>query len=207
LSLLPQEPRQQVALIAMTLAVGGLLAFHASWHGPRADAVRRMEARVESLDAGTRQAQVQAERGNSALEGRTALYERHILELERLIPRSEEVPQLLRAIHEEARRAGVTLNEMAPDADQPGSHYVKQGWSLRLMGEYDDVGRFMTAIASLPRIVTPVAVEVSTYVPPPGLGLDYPNPVAASFRIETYVLPESPAGPHPGALGPEGLVP
>jgi len=196
-----------VALMTIALAVGGLTAFQASWHGPRADAVRRMEARVASLDAGTRQAQVQADRGNSALEGRTALYERHILELERLIPRSEEVPQLLRAIHEEARRAGVTLNEMAPDADQLVGHYIKQGWSLRLMGEYDDVGRFMTAIASLPRIVTPVAVEVSTYVPSPGLGIDYPNPVAASFRIETYVLPELSDGPHPGASGPEGQAP
>jgi len=196
-----------MALIAMTLAAGGLIAFHASWYGPRADAVRRMEARAESLNAETRQARVQADRGNSALEGRAARYERHILELERLIPRSEEVPQLLRAIHEEARRAGVTLNEMAPDADQPGSHYIKQGWSLRLIGEYDDVGRFMTAIASLPRIVTPVALEVYTYVPPPGMGLDYANPVAASFRIEAYVLPEAWAEAHPGASGPEGRVP
>ena len=63
------------------------------------------------------------------------------------------------------------------------------------------MARFLTAIASLPRIVTPVDVEM----------IAIPDPVAergpkarADVRIETYVRPpaETPAGLEPEAMAP-----
>ena len=65
---------------------------------------------------------------------------------------------------------------------------------MTVVGEYHDVGRFLTAVASLSRIVTPVQVDVTIYGQPQSRP-DMEFPVEATFRIETYVLPEQAALP------------
>ena len=69
---------------------------------------------------------------------------------------------------------------------------------MTVVGEYHAVGRFLTEIASLSRIVTPVQVDISVYGNPAAVP-DMESPVQASFRIETYVLPDQ------AALAPAAL--
>jgi type IV pilus assembly protein PilO len=154
-----------------------------------------IQTHVDALQTKNRQAQIQAARGGQDLEERNALYERHLMELEQLIPQDEEVPQLLRTIAGQARQAGIELATLNPEPDQPSEFYVKKSWALTVNGEYDDVGRYIGSLASLPRIITPVDVELSPYNPPVGVGLEFEFPVAATFRIETYVLPDPSAVP------------
>jgi len=200
-ALLPSDPKQQKAIggIIAVLALG--YAFYTYWYTPKSDEVDQMEGRVQQLETRNRQAQIQAARGGTDLEERNALYERHVMKLEELIPQTEEVPELIETINRAARSTGVNVSGMTPEPQQPGEFYVKQGWGLQVIGEYHDVGRFMTSIASLPRIITPVDVEISTYNQPPGVGLDYESPILVNFRIELYVLPEQTEGPPPGAVG------
>ena len=65
-----------------------------------------------------------------------------------------------------------------------------------VIGEYHAVARFLTDIASLSRIVTPVELDVTLFQNP-DLFPEYESPVSASFRIETYVVPERSAQPAP----------
>lgn len=204
MALLPKDPKQQKALVAIVLAGGALYAFHTYWYSPRADELEQMESRAVTLEDRNRLARTQAARGGVDLEERNALYERHVMELERLIPQREEVPQLMRTISAEARSAGVNLQALNPELDEPGEFYVKQAWSLNVIGEYDDVGRFMTSIASLPRIITPVDVDIRGYTQPAGVGLAYEAPVAATFRIELYVLPDRGDAPPAAQVGVGG---
>jgi Tfp pilus assembly protein PilO len=71
---------------------------------------------------------------------------------------------------------------------------------MAVVGEYHDVGRFLSEIASLSRIVTPVQVDVQLYGQPQQFP-DLESPVLANFRIETYVLPDPSAAP-PSAAAP-----
>lgn len=197
MALLPQDPKQQKALVAIVLTAGVLYAAHTYFYSPRKAELTEMQAHVEALQTKNRQAQLQAARGGQDLEERNALYERHVMQLERLIPQTEEVPQLLRTISTEARSAGIELSGLNPEPDQPGEFYVRKSWALNVFGEYDDVGRFVTALASLPRIITPVDLGLSLYTQPVGVGLDYVSPIQANFRIELYVLPDPSAMPRP----------
>jgi type IV pilus assembly protein PilO len=190
MAILPQDPKQQKALGAIILVIGALYAFHTYWYTPRITQIEETETRVEELTTRNRNAQVSAARGGADLEERIALYQRHMVELERLIPQSEQVPQLMRTVTAEARASGVSLSTLQPEPSQPGEHYTRQTWSVTAYGEYDDVGRFLTSIASLPRIATPVDLDLAPYAQPEGVGLTYENPVLAQFRIELYVLPE-----------------
>lgn len=149
-----------------------------------------MRDRLETLETRNRQAQLTATRGGANLEEQLALYERHVMQLEQLIPASEEVPQLLRTINSEARRLNVEMATYQPEPEVPGPYYTETGYSIRAYGDYHDIGRFLTAIASLRRIITPTDLDLSRFTGSPSSAFEFEAPVVATFRIKTYVLPE-----------------
>ena len=123
-----------------------------------------------------------------------ALYERHVARLEELIPAQEEVALLLDDIQGRARLVGVDVQGLEPEPTEASGPYNRTGYQVTVVGEYHDVGRFLTEVASLNRIVTPVQVDIQLYGSPqthPGMEF----PVQANFRIETYVLPDASALP------------
>ena len=195
MALIPSDPKQQKAIGAILGALALGYVFYTYWYTPERTELDDLASSVQTLETRNRQAQIQAARGGSDLEERNALYERHVMELEELIPRGEEVPTLIETITRQAQAVNVDVSTMTPEPDQPGEFYVRQGWSMQTIGEYHDVARFLTSIASLPRIITPVDVDVASYTPQAGLPIEYEAPVLVQFRMETYVLPESAAPP------------
>ena len=117
-----------------------------------------------------------------------ALYERHIAQLEQLIPESAEVRALMEEISTVEREVGVTVDMMRPEAEEPGDFYTKQTFEMRVFGEFHDVARFLTRIASLSRILTPIDVSVEEFNDPRALSFD--APVVVNFRFQTYVIPD-----------------
>ena len=162
-----------------------------------------MTARLEQLDSENNRAQIIATRGGTELEERLAMYERHVIQLEALIPQSEEVAALLNDVTTVARQTGVELATLAPEADEVGTFYTKQSYALEVVGEYHDVGRFLSNIASLPRIITPVNLELVPFQGNTGV-LDMVAPLTATFQIQTYILPTSSAPPVAGGPGQPG---
>lgn len=156
--------------------------------------------RVEALETVNRRASVLAAQGGGDLQERLALYEAHVDKLEELIPQQEEVPALVDDISSRGRLLNVDIREMQPQPREPGEHYVRTSFNMSVAGEYHNVARFLTEIASLSRIVTPVQVEVSRFSQPQQYR-DLQNPVQAIFRIETYVLPEPTTDPAPAQIG------
>lgn len=187
MALLPEDPVQRNALLVGVLIAAGVYAFWTYYYTPQKEEIGRLETRLERLETQNRRARVMATQGREQLEQRLAVYERHIAKLEDLIPQDEEVPELLDAISLEARRADVELASMRPEPAQEGQFYTQRSYSLGVIGMYHDVGRFLTAVASLPRIITPVDVGVEPG--PPAQGPEATGPrVVAQFRIRTYVV-------------------
>jgi len=135
-------------------------------------------------------------RGGTELEERLGQYERHVDRLEALIPQSEEVAALLNQISASARITGVSDPEMRPEPDEVGDFYTKESYEIEVIGDYHDIGRFLTHIASLPRIITPMDLELLHFQGDPEiLDPDLENPLSARLRIQTYILPSQDAGP------------
>jgi type IV pilus assembly protein PilO len=189
-ALLPQEKPKQIALVVGLIALAGLYGFYEYWYSPRAAEVETVSARLVQLQDRNRQAQVAAARGGVDLEERLSIYERHVARLEELIPQSEEVSALLSSVATEARLAGVEVVVLNPGPSQPEAFYTRQTYEMAVIGDYHPVARFLTAVASLPRIITPVDMEIQPF---DGSILrdDMEAPITARFRIETYVLPSS----------------
>jgi type IV pilus assembly protein PilO len=161
---------------------------------------------LEQLDSENNRAQIIATRGGTDLQDRLALYESHVSRLEALIPQREEVSALLNDITAESRRAGVEVASLTPEPDEVGAFYTKHSYQIDVIGDFHDIGRFLTNIASLPRIITPVNLDISAFRGDATvLSPEFETPLTASLQIQTYILPEASAETSaPGGESQEG---
>lgn len=192
----PSDPNQRNWMVAGIVALLLIVPFSMYYLAPREAENQEMQDRLESLETQNRRASVLAAQGGGDLEERMALYERHVARLEQLIPAAEEVAILADDIANQARQQGVELQRMVPEPRQPGTYYDQSTYSMAVVGEYQDVARFLTDIASLSRIVTPIELDLQLFQQP-NLFPDMEAPVQAQFRIQTYVLPDPNAAPAP----------
>ena len=186
----PTDPTQRNWGLGGIGVIALAVLFNQFYVPPRTEANEVVRDHVETLDVQNRQAQVVIARGGvDELRRRMDQYTRHVDRLEELIPGQEEVASLLNDIQGQARLAGVDVLGLDPEPPEVAGPYTKTSYQMTVVGEYHDVGRFLTQVASLSRIVTPVQVDLSIFGQPQSRpGMDFP--VQATFRIETYVLPD-----------------
>lgn len=185
MALLPSDPEQQKKLLIGLLPLLLLLGYWYFFHGTRAEAIAQQEARLEALERSNTTARTIASQGSAEdLARRLALYEAHMARLEQLIPSGEEVPELLNMIATRAEGTGVQLALMRPEEDVAAEFYRRVTYEIGVIGRYHDIGLFLSEVGTLPRIVTPIDLNLRRRSGDP-LQLN------ASFRIETYVLPQA----------------
>lgn len=179
-------------ILALVVLLGSVVVFHLYVWNPRKLALAALAQRVE-----------QAERANALAETRPgdldvlredlALGERQFAMLERLVPREDEVASIYEAVAAETHSLGLELVHAIPADPVPDSagFFLRQEWAMQVEGEYHAVGRFLTRVASFPRIVRPRVEEIGpSRITNAGRQL-----VFARFGLETFVL------------APEGVTP
>ncbi len=187
MALIPDDPKQKNALVVGLLFVVGLYLVNTYWRADKLAEVVQGESRLEALENSNRTAEIIAARGGTALQERMVVYERHIAQLEALIPLEEQVASLLNDLTLLQRELGVQLDLIRPEPAEPSNFYTKQTYSLRVIGEYHDVSRYITRVASMERIITPIDLSLSVFAASARFR-DYESPVQAEFRIQTYVI-------------------
>jgi type IV pilus assembly protein PilO len=165
---------------------------------PKGTDIAFAQQQLDDLELKNRRARAEAARQDD-LRTRMEVQERQLRIFEELIPQSEEVPELLDAISQQARQTGVELSRIRPQASEIGEYYTKQTWELSVKGEYHDIGRYLGRIASLPRIIKPGSIQLSP-APRSRATRDMEAPLEVSFVVETFVLgAQSGAGSEQGA--------
>ena len=165
--------QRQKMLLAVLLVGGAAYATYTYVYVPRSAEVAELETRVER---------------------QLALYRDQLVQVEGLIPSSEELPDLLDAISAEAQRTGVELALIQPVGASAEQFYTRRTYDLAVRGAYHEIGEFLTEIASLRRIITPINLSVTVMDGTPGRGEPQ---LEAKFAIETYVLPSDDFPPPP----------
>jgi type IV pilus assembly protein PilO len=190
------DPKQRNKLLIGLLPLVILLVYWYMFYGAATLEVTDLRTHFEDIDQKNTAAKKIAAKGGPELKKKLAVYEQHMIRLEQLIPRSEEVPELLHTMTLRAQESGVELSLVKPEKEIPGEFYTKETYTLGVIGPFHGVGEFLSAIGSLPRIVTPVNLALR-----PRADLDKKTgaqKVDASFKIETYVVPKA-APPKPAA--------
>ena len=185
MGLLPTDPQQQKKLVIGLVPLLILGAYWYFFHGSKAEEVDTMRTRLEALEQNNNTARAIAQQGSARdLARRLELYEEHMERLEQLIPSGEEVPDLLNMIATRAEATDVQLALMRPEEDVATEFYRRVTYELGVIGSYHDVGRFLSEVGSLPRIVTPIDLTLQRR------GEENSSELEAGFRIETFVLPQ-----------------
>src|SRR5690242_5881694 len=108
MALLPQNPRDQKLFIVAILALGLAGVYQQMYWTPKNEELKVLEVRLDTLDSLNRLAKAEVAKGTTAkMKAEAEAYGRELSVLRHLVPTSNEVPPLLEAISNSARRAGL----------------------------------------------------------------------------------------------------
>jgi len=197
MELSPLDPATRKNLIygtVLLVAVAGF--FYLKVYEPRKAGIEELEtqlARIEQSNSAARG----LTRGASSPEEALELYRRQLSVVEGLIPSTEELPDLLDAISAQAQQTGVEISLIQPVSATQERYYTRRVYDMAVLGRYQDIGEFLTRVASLPRVVTPTDLRLAPAAAAGGApagpaAAEGPPRLEARFSIETYVIPTAP---------------
>ncbi len=208
-SVIPQDRRGQILLLLTVVAV---VAIYVLWQGFPAAGIdgakqyklRRdsLQIQVDTLESQVRRAKADVQHGTvGLLETRLAQFRAKLDIMRQLVPTSTEVPNLLDDISSRAKMRGCTVADFTPQGLESGTPFDTQRAHFTVTGQYDQVGEFLSDIASLPRIVVPFDLRIERAAGP---GVDSTKTILrVGFQIRTFVksagapeaaAPAAPAG-------------
>jgi type IV pilus assembly protein PilO len=189
MALLPQNDREKLMAVVVILALGALVIFYQYVWSPKQEALAQQEARVERLTELNEKIERELKRGNLAkLKAEGERYRRDLAVLRQLVPTVNEVPRLLEEVSTAARRVGLDLGDVQPEAVVQGAHFDVHRYRIGVAGDYHAIARFLTNVGSLTRIVAPINLQLT----PSGKSLARVLPkdhrlLDARLQIQTYV--------------------
>lgn len=117
--------------------------------------------------------------------------------LRQMVPERNEVPNLLDAISTRAKIRGVNLAQVVPLPEVAGpAPFNTFTYNMAVLGHYDEIGEFLSDIASLPRIIVPQGVTMAPAAAASAkvLGDTSGALLEAKFQIRTFVKSAEPEG-------------
>lgn len=199
MALPPLDQKTRKNLLYGTLLVVVVAGFfYLQVYTPRKARNQELEtelARIEQSNSAARG----LTRGATSPEEALELYRRQLSVVEGLIPSTEELPDLLDAISAQAQQSGVEISLIQPVSATQERYYTRRVYDMAVQGRYQDIGEFLTRVASLPRVVTPIDLRLAPLPGPGGQNAppaegDGPPKLEARFSIETYVIPTATPG-------------
>ena len=159
---LSQKDRQQVLILLIVMAVGGGAAFWYMWRAPKIETVGALELEIDSLNTVVDSARRDLARGTvESMERRVAEYESSLRLMRRLVPLENEVPTLIDNIASRASMRGVNIQELNPQSVEAAGLFDVYRYRLSVVGHYDEIGEFLSDVASLPRIMVPYDLRLN----------------------------------------------
>src|SRR2546421_12030656 len=156
MALLPQDRQSQVMLLITIgmLALG--YAFWNYWATPTGQEIESTQIEIRSMEAVIAQAKSDLASGTvEDLRRKVEEYTALLSVMRRLVPEKNEVPALIDDISTKAKVRGVTIGRIEPQAVEPGPPFDTYRYRLEIIGHYDQLGEFLSDIASLSRIIVP----------------------------------------------------
>lgn len=201
MALLPTNQRDQIKLIISMVSVALAVVYYMYPYSQKQTQLDESTARVETLQTANATAQREFKKGNlDELKAQAAENRATLTVMRRLVPTDNEVPALLEEVSTAARRAGLDVGGVVPDAVIPGAQFDTYRYKVTMIGGYHQFGEFLANVGSLARIVAPVNFALS--VGGPGArGQSRPSSVKIANRegmtsvitLQTYVEKTKPA--------------
>ena len=122
------------------------------------------------------------------LKNQLVQMETRLKQMLRQLPSKTEMPDLIVDISQTARATGINNELFQPGAEAAKDFYAEQPITLEMSGTYHQFGRFVSGVASLPRVVIMTFHDISLTPKPAAQGEPPPPPgtLALKGTIKTY---------------------
>ncbi len=149
-------------LIILLAAIVGYIAYSGTGK-ERKVRIAAIEDTIAQLEAQTDSAKRELAKGTvEDLRRRIELHRASLGLLRRLVPENNEVPNLLDDISTRSKIRGVNLSEIVPLPVEPGPiPFDTHKYNISVIGRYDEIGEFLSDVASLQRIIVPIDVTLA----------------------------------------------
>ena len=219
MAILPQDQRSQVLLLIIVLCGVGIYFGWTKVQSPKMTEISTTQHQIDSLSEVIRKAK--ADLASGSVESMRRAIERYRAGLglmRRLVPEGNDVPTLLDQISNRAKVRGLTVGTFQPLSVEPGPPLTlayrdpgdtgkakKPGqpafdiyrYHYEIYGHYDDIGEFLSDVASLARIMVPqsLVLKAATAQTQKFVGDTLGALLEADFDLRTYVkrVPVAPA--------------
>jgi len=121
--------------------------------------------------------------------------------MRRLVPDRNEVANLMDEISTRAKIRGVQVAQFQPLPPEPGpAPFQTYKYQYAVIGRFDQLGEFLSDVASLQRIIVPVdlTLAVADLARAKALGDSSGALLEARFQVRTFVKTSSPEGQSSG---------
>jgi len=205
MALIPTDQRSQIMMLLVLVAGAGGYFFWTKVQAPQSAALTAAFTEADSLQKIVDAAKADLASGTvEDLRRKVEEYSGSLELMKRLVPDKNEVPTLIDDISTKAKVRGITLGKIQPLTPEIGSPFDTYRYRLEVYGHYDQIGEYLADVASLPRIVVPQEVTLSSAPPATAklLADTGGSLLLAEFTIRTFVKSSSP--PPPKAAGAGG---
>ena len=190
-----RSPATQKILIVTFLMFGAIYAYANFVYTPRSDEIGRMETKIKDEQDLLARGKRIAANYQTVQEDYARLMESWEIAHE-LLPTQQEMDRLLKSISEKGGQRNVNFLLFRPldPVEQP--YFWEYPIQIRTLSQYHDLGRFISEIAGLDRIVNVRNVKLTAYRPSTGRS---PNTCEAEFLATIYMFKDlgSPVGVTP----------
>ncbi|HXF94500.1 MAG TPA: type 4a pilus biogenesis protein PilO [Gemmatimonadales bacterium] len=153
---LPTDRRSQVFLLITMLALAGVYATWTYLVQPVRQEIVAVRAQLDTIDSIVRLAKAELAKGSKdEVERQVRSYGGMLAIMRQLVPEKNEVPTLIDDVSNRSKVRGITIGRIQPLSVEPGAPFDTYKYRLEVYGRYDQVGEFLSDVASLPRIVVP----------------------------------------------------
>jgi type IV pilus assembly protein PilO len=190
------DKRTQIFALITVLGLAGLYGVYSYLYQPTAQQAASVRAQLDTIDAVIRMAKAELAKGSrDNIEREVGRFRGMLAVMRQLVPEKNEVPTLIDDVSNRAKMRGVNIGRMQPLAVEPGAPFDTYRYRLDVYGRFDQVGEFLSDVASLPRIIVP---EDLTLKPAQSntqrLLADTSGAlIEASFSMRTFVKSSRPA--------------
>src|SRR5512134_2976835 len=197
MALLPTDQKGQVMALLAVLALAGVYAVWTYVVSPDRAKVTAVQTETDSLQRIVDAAKADLAQGTvEDLRRAVADYSASLELARRLVPERKEVPALIDDISTRSKIREITLGTIQPLTPEAGSPFDTHRFRLEVFGHFDQIGEFLSDIASLERIIVPVdlSLKPASQASQRLLGDTLGGLLVANFTIKTYVKAPAAAG-------------
>lgn len=194
---LPTDQRSQVMALLAVAAIAGAYVVWTYVVAPERARISTLQVETDSLQRIVDAAKADLAQGTvEDLRRAVADYSASLELARRLVPERNEVPALIDDISTRSKIREITLGTMQPLTPEAGSPFDTHRFRLEVFGHFDQIGEFLSDIASLERIIVPVdlSLKPASQASQRLLGDTLGGLLVANFTIKTYVKAPAAAG-------------